>query len=206
MALQDLLSAIRAEADAETARVESESRLETGRILTAAEREAGELEGARLRRARGELDTELARRRALARLAAARVLARGREQVFDELVDELRRRLGDLRGSDGYRKLFAQLLHESVAALPTARQLRVDPRDEALARELAADLGGGLEVRPELCTAGGVELQTADGRRLRNTFEARLEAAEPELRMSCGRLLAELARNRVSPPRNDEAV
>ena len=206
MALDHLLSAIRADADAEIARLESETRLETARILTAGERAASELEDAQLRRATANLDADLGRRRALGRLAAARVLARGREQLFEELLDELRRRLGNLRASQAYRPLFAELIDESLAGLPTASQLRVDPRDEPLARELAADLGPGLEVSPELHTAGGVELQTADGRRLCNTLEARLDTVEPELRVSFGRLLAELAHDRVSTPRNHEAV
>ena len=206
MALHDLLSAIQVQADAEIARLESDTRFEAARIMSAAEREAGELEGARLRRATAELDADVARRRALARLAAARVLARGRDQLFEELLDELRRRLGNLRASQAYRPLFAELLDESLAGLPTARQLRVDPRDEPLARELATDLGRRLEVSPELHTAGGVELQTADGRRLCNTLEARLDAVEPELRMAFGRLLAELARDRVCTPGNNEGV
>lgn len=188
MALDHLLSAMRADADAETARLERESREESARILAAAEREARALERDRAHRAAAELDAEVHQRRALARLAADRVHASGLEQLFEETVESLHRRLPALRDSPGYPRLLGELVHESRDALPAARVVRVDPRDEALVRELA----GELTVRPDLRTAGGVELLTDDGRRMRNTLEDRLEAAEPELRMRLGRLLKEL--------------
>ena len=211
MALHDLLSAMRAEADEEIARLERDSRDEAARILAGAEREARALEDERLGHARAELDAELARRRALAGLDAARVLDRGREELFGELLDELRERVAALRGSEGYRALFAELLRESVTELPTGRHLRVDPRDAALARELAAELTRRLntrelDLRPELETMGGVELETEDRRRLCNTLEARLAAAEPELRMCFGRLAAALLQPSAAAPRNRKAA
>lgn len=183
MALDDLLSAMRAEAEAEIARAEHESRRQTAEILADAEREAGELVQERLSRAQAELDAERVRRRALAQLAADRERATAREELFAELMDELRRRLAGVRAEDGYRRLLADLLREGRAALPEARRLCVDPRDEALIRELVGESSPGLEVRPELTTSGGLDLETDDGRRVRNTVEARLQAAEPQLRM-----------------------
>jgi vacuolar-type H+-ATPase subunit E/Vma4 len=49
---------------------------------------------------------------------------------------------------------------------------RIDPRDEALAPQGESTLE----------TWGGVELEAADGRVVRNTLEERLRRAEPELR------------------------
>jgi vacuolar-type H+-ATPase subunit E/Vma4 len=199
MALDDLLSAMRAEAEAEIARMENESRQQAAGILADAEREAGELVEEHLRRARAELATERVRRRALARLATDRERAAAREELFAELMDELRRRLAALRADEDYRSLLAELLRESRTALPGARRLCVDPRDETLARGLVTELAAGLEVRPELTTSAGLDLETDDGRRVRNTVEARLSAAEPELRLWFARAASALA----SEPRPD---
>lgn len=183
MALDDLLSAMRAEAEAEITRLDDESRRQAAGILADAEREADGLVQDSRRRARIELEAESVRRRALARLAADRVRAAAREDLFAELMDELRRRLADVRAEEGYDRLLAELLRESRTALPGARRLLVDPRDAALAHRLAAELASALEVRPELTTSAGLDLETDDGRRVRNTVEARLQAAEPELRL-----------------------
>ena len=76
------------------------------------------------------------------------------------------------------RRCFGALLAESRAALPSARELRVDPRDA----DLALPLADGLGVESTLETWGGLELASDDGRTIRNTLEERLANAEPLLR------------------------
>jgi V/A-type H+/Na+-transporting ATPase subunit E len=198
MPLDDLLSAMRAAGDEEIARLERDSRLEAAEILHAAERQARSIDAQVLRAAQVELDAQLARRRSRARLEARRALRAAREEAFAELLDDVRVRLAALRESGPYRAVFTELLRESRAALPAGRRLRVDPRDEALARELGAE----LELPPVLQTAGGLELETDDGRLLRNTFESRLAAAEPLLRLRLASLAARLNGGR---PTGDEA-
>ena len=83
------------------------------------------------------------------------------------------------------RRCFAALLAESRAALPAARELRIDRRDADLARPLA----DGLGVELTLDTWGGLELASDDGRTLRNTLEERLANAEPLLRRRFAELL-----------------
>ena len=61
--------------------------------------------------------------------------------------------------------MLRALLRESLAALPAATVLRVDPRDERLAADLLAELGVELEIVGTLETAGGVELTRGDGSR-----------------------------------------
>ena len=83
------------------------------------------------------------------------------------------------------RRCFAALLAESRAALPAARELRIDRRDRDLARPLA----DGLGVELTLDTWGGLELASDDGRTLRNTLEERLANAEPLLRRRFSEML-----------------
>ena len=165
MALTDLLAGLKAEAAAEEAAIEVETVAEIARIGVAAQKEATRLKEQALRVVEDELRVEAEARRARARLAAAATVREG----------------------PGYPAVLRALLRESLAALPDAAVLRVDPRDERLAAELLGELGAKLEIAATLETAGGVELTRGDERVVRNTVEERLANAEPRLRLLFGR-------------------
>lgn len=190
MALEKLLASLETEAAAEAAQLEAETEQEAARILEGARAEALALAEQVARSGEEELRQEAEQRRAAARLEAAAALREARERAFQEFLAEVRARLADLRGLPGYPATLRALVRESLAALPTAATVRVDPRDEALVRELLDELGTEAEVSTTLESAGGVELATADGRTARNTIEERLENAEQELRLLFGELLA----------------
>ena len=187
MALTDLLAGLKAEAAAEEAAIEVETVAEIARIGVAAQKEATRLKEQALRVVEDELRVEAEARRARARLAAAATVRHAREEAFYELLVEVRRRLEAVREGPGYPAVLRALLRESLAALPDAAVLRVDPRDERLAAELLGELGAKLEIAATLETAGGVELTRGDERVVRNSVEERLANAEPRLRLLFGR-------------------
>ena len=189
MALADLLSALEAEAAGEAERLRAETEAEAAGIVESAEREARSLELRAAQAAEAELVRELEQRRSEARLAAAAALRAAREACAEALLTALRRRLDAFHETDAYPALLRALIEESLAALPDASVLRIAPRDTQLAHEVVRDLRLGLEPKPELSTAGGVEVATNDGRTVRNTLEERLRNAEPALRLLIGRLL-----------------
>jgi vacuolar-type H+-ATPase subunit E/Vma4 len=178
MALADLLRAIEAEADAERARAERETAAAAAAIVARAREEAGALEAALTAGPETEARAEAVQLRALARLDASSALRSAREDAFGSVLTGIRETLAALRGTDAYPALLEALLAESRAALPSARELRVDRRDADLATALAA----GLDVKLTLDTWGGLELASDDGRTIRNTLEERLANAEPLLR------------------------
>jgi V/A-type H+/Na+-transporting ATPase subunit E len=184
MALSKLLAGLEAEAAAETARLDRETRNEADRIVEAARGEARALEEQAASDAgERELRLDAERRRARARLETAAALRAAREEAFQGLLAEVSAKLDALRERAGYRAILRVLIGESLAALPGATVLRVDPRDEGLATDIADELAPELRVVPDLATAGGVELSSDDGRTVRNTVEERLANAEPELRL-----------------------
>jgi V/A-type H+-transporting ATPase subunit E len=109
-----------------------------------------------------------------------------REDSFRECLEDVRGRLESVRDSSSYATVLGALLRESLAALPTATVLRVDPRDERIAAHLLAELGVHLEIVATLQTCGGVELACGEERAVRNTIEDRLANAEPALRLLFG--------------------
>ena len=186
MALADLLHAIEADAAAERARADRETEAEATAIVERARRQAEALEAELAATPEAEARAEAERARALARLDATGAVRSAREEAFASLLAGIRAELAALRGSDAYPELFRGLLAESRAALPAARELRVDRRD----LDLAMPLAGGLRLEPALDTWGGVELTSDDGRTLRNTVEARLANAELLLRRRFAQRLA----------------
>jgi vacuolar-type H+-ATPase subunit E/Vma4 len=185
MALADLLSAIEADADAERARADDETAAEAAAIVARARDEARALEAELATATERPARAEAERLRALARLDAVAATRSAGEAAFASTLDGIRARLAAVRRTDRYAPLWRALLAESRAALPAARELRVDPRDVGLATPLA----GGLDVRPTLDTWGGLELASGDGRTIRNTLEERLANAEPLLRRRFARRL-----------------
>jgi vacuolar-type H+-ATPase subunit E/Vma4 len=187
MALSDLLAGLKAEAAAEEAQLEAETSAEVLRIDAAANSEARLLREEALQEVDDQLRGEAEALRARARLAAAATVRQARDDSFHECLADIRGRLEDVRNSTSYPTVLRALLRESLAALPTATVLRVDPRDEQMVAHLLTELGVDLEIAATLQTAGGVELARGDDRAVRNTIEDRLANAEPALRLLFGR-------------------
>ncbi len=139
MALSQLLAGLEAEAAAETAQLERDTREEADRILQAARAEARTLREQASHVGESELQLEVEQRRARARLEAAAALRVAREEAFQELLADVRAELAALRERAEYRTILRALIGESVAALPGATELRVDPRDERLAADMAGE-------------------------------------------------------------------
>jgi V/A-type H+/Na+-transporting ATPase subunit E len=186
MALADLLRAIEADAAAERARADRETAAEAAAIVERAREQAGALEAELAAAPEAQARAEAEQAFALARLDVSRAAALARDEAFVSLLAGVRTELAGLRATGAYPDLFRALLAEARAALPEARELRVDRRDV----ELATPLAGGLRLDPTLETGGGVELVSDDGRTVRNTVEERLANAELQLRRRFAQRLA----------------
>lgn len=194
MALDDILAAITAEADAEITRVDQAAREKVEAIRRRAEEEANRAEAA----ASSVLDDDAKRARAQvvnrARLAVERRVSATAEEIYQELMEEVEQRLAGVRSRPDYPELFRRLFDECRAILDDGRLIRIDPADEALARTVLEQAGSdGFVVDSGLASAGGLELATADGRRrVQNTFESRTWRADRALRSLAATLVPPL--------------
>lgn len=182
MPLKDLLDAIEADANEERVRLENESRAEADAILAEADAEAARVREEVLRAHAPATANEANRRVALARLEASRLEREAREEAYALLIEEARTGLAATRDDPGYRDTLRALMREALDALPDASTARVNPLDKTVAAELAREIGADLAVAPDPDVGGGVVLQSAGGRVVRNTFGERLANAEPRLR------------------------
>ena len=124
------------------------AREESARIVAAARVEAQAIEEEAARADEAELALITEQQLAQARAAATAALRAAREELFGAWFSELRARVAGLRSNARYRSVMRSLVLESIAALPAATLLRVDPRDEALVSEITAELGLAIEVSP----------------------------------------------------------
>jgi vacuolar-type H+-ATPase subunit E/Vma4 len=105
--------------------------------------------------------------------------ARAKEDLFQQVFDQAARRVASARDHPGYRLLLKKIAGEAMEDLP-AEEIRVhiDPRDEALCREVLREMKRNCEVVTDLTTMGGLNATTADERfMIFNTLESRLERA-----------------------------
>lgn len=193
MPLPEILAAIDDEARERTASLLAEAEKRCHSVLAAADERA---ESERLRMASAkDAAAQLAAARIVnqAHLEADRALGATRERLYRIAVEEASRRLASLRESPRYDEVFHRLLVEAHDALPEAEAAAVDPRDGAVIRSTAQDLGLSLTVQHSLDTWGGVELSTGDGRTVRNTLESRLYKADRAFRRLAVTMCPELA-------------
>lgn len=190
MALSDILRAIEEEADAEIRQIDLEAERRIRVELAHAGEAADRVRADELRRRELAVAEESRRILTGARVEADRAVREAREQVYQSLLSRVRARLAAVSETAEYARVLPLLFDECRRILPDARLLRVRPEDADRATAIAIESGlADVEVDAGLSTMGGLEMTTADGRRVLNTFEDRLDKADPHLRLLTGDLV-----------------
>ncbi len=183
MAIDGILQAIRADAEAQIGELAETTAAEVAAIGARADEEAGqaELEAAE------SLD-QLTERRATvildrARLDARRAELRAIEAAYQSTLEDVRNRLAVVRGTPSYRDTMARLLDEALRVVSDPAVVIVHKGDTAMVRELLAERHVDCDATPSpSARAGGLDLEAPDGRLVHNSFESRLARADDELR------------------------
>jgi vacuolar-type H+-ATPase subunit E/Vma4 len=183
MGVETIVEAIGSEAAAQIAAIESECDRTVDRIARETKNRA---DGER-RKWAGSRDEEAERKRAgivnRARLEADRRLAEVREELFQQALTRVAGMLGELADGSGYEAILRALCQEAIAIVPDEdATVLVRPEDRELAEHLIGERGGAGTVDATRSCIGGLDVETADGRCVRNTFDSRLALSERELR------------------------
>lgn len=200
MGVEAIVEAIGSEGEGERARIRSEAEERIARITADAE-ERSEAEMHRLETAR---DDEAARAAAAivnrARLQADRELASIRESLFQEALGRLRRLLADEVAGPRYEEIMTLLYDEAVDVLDAAEAMvLVRPEDLELMSRIVDAAGHAHSIDASLSCIGGLDIEAADGRSVRNTIDARLARSDRRLRRLSVEMIPELAA-RVGDP------
>lgn len=197
MAIDDILSALEEQADAETERIRGEALAQAERVETEARQKAARMTAARIamaeRAANREAEAEMSSARRRERHAAMLDEHGAAARAF-ELA---RARLAGIRHASDYEAVFTSLVLEALDGVEGVCELHVAPEDVELAERVVARMpwrgvkpdtrGPGETPQPEplsvsissdpsLTVLGGVVVEVAGGRIRRiNTLESRIE-------------------------------
>ncbi len=195
MGVEAIVSAIAAEADARVAEIRAQTQARVERILGEAAA-AADADRARLESERDE-EAEQATARIVNRalLEADRQIADVREHLFQDALARLRDRLVDITDGSRYQVTLGALYAEAVAIVgDDDATVLVREADRVLMKELTGDRVDSGHVEGSLVCLGGVDIEAADGRAVRNTFDSRVARSERELRHLAVRLIPDLAK------------
>ncbi len=214
MPLEHILRAMRAQADAEIAKIDCAADVEAAQLIAEAEAAARAIRARHRARVEPMLVAEAAGLQNKAKLGALRATANAREELISEAFAQAQECLSQIRESKQYATIFRALAQEAVQALgsdPSASfdsardrgsgqslTVRVDLRDVEIARSAFEEIGVNAEIEMLPIPLGGLEVMTRDQRiAIVNTLAVRLERARNVLRGPVARVL-------TSPERRGE--
>jgi V/A-type H+-transporting ATPase subunit E len=179
MAYNDLIQSMEEGAGEKIAEIRSEMQRTIENIRRESSERAEEVHRSLLEEARSAAKDQRNRTLFQVRGEENEALTREKEHRVNEAFKKAGERMKEMRKDPSYRDLFSGLLSESLAAVDIRDiQVHVDPRDQELCRSSLSERSVRADVIPDLTTAGGVELSSADGRiKVYNTLESRLEKA-----------------------------
>ena len=183
MSLETIVAAIAAEADAEVQRIEDETSVRVESILNEARTRALSEQEAWEESRSEETIQAVARVVNRARLEADRRVADAKEALFQEALGRLVERIRQAIAGPDYPGIFRALHTEALTVVPDpGATVLVRPMDLELAERVARDRGATGVVKGALDCVGGLDIEGADGRSVRNTVDSRLQQSERRLR------------------------
>jgi Archaeal/vacuolar-type H+-ATPase subunit E len=109
---------------------------------------------------------------------------RVKDEVFQRAFQNAHQKLLSLRKDPSYESIIRALTREALSEMDEKEIIiHVDPRDEPLIRKILGDLKVNSNIVTDLESAGGLVVQSSDGKfTILNTFESRLERAKELVR------------------------
>ncbi|MDH7509706.1 MAG: V-type ATP synthase subunit E family protein [Methanolinea sp.] len=180
MTYEDLIQSMEAGALEKIAEIQSNAGRQSEGIIRDAEEKAKKIRDEFLDRARATVADQRNRLLYKTRLDERSADIAAKDEILNAVYSRAAAYLGEIREKNDYRSLFARLLSESVKEMgEDVVVLHVDPRDEALCREVVPQMKGTFTIVPDIRTWGGVVVSSPDGQvRIHNTLESRLERAK----------------------------
>ncbi len=195
-----IIQEINREAEQKIQYILSEAQKEAERIKEEARKRAEARAEWILRKAQTQAETEKQRIIANARLEVRKKRLEVQEELIQEVITALRERLAELSEEEYFPmlidltvKALEELGGEACLVRSNEKTLKLlESKLEEFRKSVAARLGRDVEISlgEPISTIGGVIVETPDGSvRVDNTFEARIERFESELRAEIAKAL-----------------
>jgi len=183
MPLDDMLKVLEEDGEKQRAAVREKTKKEVEDILEAARQEGEKIKKEQTELVFSPLGKETARILNEAKLEVKKKQAVTKEDLLKQVDSQVREKIEKIRNSQEWAGIFRRLLNEVSKGVSGNMIVRVDQRDEALARNILRELNVIYQLEVNSSSLGGATVATEDRRvTLINTFEARLERANRLLR------------------------
>jgi len=180
MAIEELIQAVEVGAKERIHEIQERSKTEAEEVVSEANAKVGPIKKRYLEDAMRSVELQknklLSETREENRMEAIKT----KNEIFLKAFLDATSVLGSVREHPRYRKSFSSFISEASGALGGGDiVLHIDPRDEALCREILNELKMNYEIVTDLTSAGGLNAQTRDGRFIVfNTLESRIQKAK----------------------------
>ncbi|MET1159933.1 MAG: V-type ATP synthase subunit E family protein [Thermoprotei archaeon] len=116
-----------------------------------------------------------------ARTKARIIISRAKYEVIEQILSEVLKAIENRNGFDAKHSL-ERLLDEALQFIDKPKRVIVNPRDSGIIKEVLSERGlTDIEVAESSEIIGGIVVEDENGRRVDNSYNARLERAKTSL-------------------------
>ena len=191
MAIEDILKALEAKANARIEAIMADAGQRVKEIKSEVERDAARTRRLRLKKVEEQIRSEATGIVYSASLRAKNHLIRAQEEAVEEAFRVAEQRLAGMSGDPDYPLILESLLDECLSFLPQEVVLEVRAEDRTAVEKMMEDRKRPYTISEEpLQASGGLVARSASGDVVVvNTFESRLEKAKDKLRLKIANAL-----------------
>jgi V/A-type H+/Na+-transporting ATPase subunit E len=182
MGLQEMLSTITADTEAQYARTISDAKAEAERIILEAKQRAQAIIEQKRIQSQKELQEERLRSIASARLEAKRRLLEAKDQVLRKYEDQALGYLREFAKSPEYVGFLLKIVKDGVAKIGAGAIVQVNDSDRKLL-ENSRDGDFKVSEKPIDCIGGAIVSSQDGKRRVDSTLESIFEERKDDLRL-----------------------
>lgn len=178
MALKDMLKALEEEGQQQLKEITETARKQARDIIEAAEQQAAGIKDQYVERMNKVIAGEKTKLMSDATVYVKREVSRAKEEVIGSAFNTTSDNLRNTRTAKDYPETFERLAREAVSQTEGPVVAHVDSRDAKLADSVLKKIGADYTLKPDLKTAGGLNITVDNGRIvIENTLEVRIDRA-----------------------------
>ena len=181
MGLEEIVSAIRADAENKRAKGLSDAKMEAEKILSEATESSARIVSQGRSLAEREVQEEKLRSVAAARLGAKREILEERESVLQRYETQASQYLEEFSRSPNYKSFLLRIIEDGVSKIGEDAVVHVNSKDKALLQ--GARLNVQISSTPINCKGGALINSKDEKRRVDNTIESLFKERKEELRL-----------------------
>lgn len=176
MTYENLIASMEVSAEKGIREITLKAHQEAEEIKRSAEAKAGAIKASHLENA--QKLAEIERNKLIYNVKAENKMRiiKEKDAVMQRAFFDATKRLDSFRDDGSYKENFRKMLQEAVRELEGEKvSIHIDPRDDALCKQVLDELGKNSEIVADLTSAGGLVVSTKDGKVVvSNTIESRL--------------------------------